>query len=69
MEAADKSGKVKLTVEMEINPALMDLIKENMSHMMDMAAQWRQSMGQGGKGKMGEGGHGMGMGMMHHGQE
>jgi hypothetical protein len=69
MEAEDKSGKVKLTVEMEINPALMELIKENMSHMMDMASQWRPGMGQGGKGKMGEGGHGMGMGMTHHGQE
>ncbi|MCL5877294.1 MAG: hypothetical protein M1540_05730 [Candidatus Bathyarchaeota archaeon] len=54
MEALEKSGKVKLTMELEINPAAMDLIKENMSHMMDMASQWR---GQGGKGKM-EGGHG-----------
>ncbi len=69
MEAVDKSGKVKLTVEMEINPALMDLIKENMSNMMEMASQWRQNMGPGGKGKMGEGNpHGMGT-MMHHGQE
>ena len=68
MEAEEKRGKVKLTVEMEINPALMELIKENMSQMMDMASQWRPSMGQGGKGKMGEGGHGMGMGMPH-GQE
>lgn len=58
MEATDKSGKMKLTVELEINEAAMTLIKENMSHMADMAAQWR---GQGGKGKME--GHGM------HGQE
>ncbi len=64
MEATDKSGKVKLTVELEVNPALMDLLKENMEHMMDMAAQWRANMGPG-KGKMG-GGH---MGMMGHGQE
>ncbi len=57
LEAADKSGKVKLTVELEVNPALMDLLKENMEHMMDMAAQWRANMP---KGRMG-GGH---MGMM-----
>lgn len=63
MEAAEKSGKVKFTVEMEINPALMELIKENMSHMMDMASQWRQGMGQGNKDKMSEA-H---SGMMHHG--
>lgn len=67
MEVTDKSGKLKLTVELEVNPALMDLVKENMENMMNMASQWRPNMGQGGKGKMGEGGHGMGM--MHHGQE
>lgn len=55
-------------MELEINEAAMALIKENMANMMDMASQWRQNMGQGGKGKMGEGGHGMGT-MMHHGQE
>ncbi|MCW3983907.1 MAG: hypothetical protein NWE96_07910 [Candidatus Bathyarchaeota archaeon] len=49
METAEKSGKVKLTMELEINPAAMDLIKENMSHMVDMASQWR---GQSSKGKM-----------------
>ncbi len=65
MEATDKSGRVKLTVELEVNPALMDLVKENMANMMEMASQWRANMGQG-KGKMGEG---HGMGMMHHGQE
>ena len=63
MKAAEKNGKVKLTVEMEINPALMELIKENMSHMMDMASQWRQGTGQGNKDKMSEA-H---SGMMHHG--
>jgi hypothetical protein len=66
VETIDKSGRVKLTVELEVNPALMDLVKENMANMMEMASQWRANMGQG-KGKMG-GGH-MGMGMMHHGQE
>jgi len=59
MEALEKSGKVKLTMELEINPAAMDLIKENMSHMVDMASQmgWKS----GGKGKMGEGHGGTGM--------
>jgi hypothetical protein len=53
MEALEKSGKVKLTMELEINPAAMDLIKENMSNMMNMASQWR---GQSGKDKI-EGHH------------
>ncbi len=53
MEAADKTGKAKVTLEVEINPALMDLIKENMSHMMEMAQQWGKNMGPG-RGKMGE---------------
>jgi hypothetical protein len=65
LENADKSGKMKLTVELEVNPALMDLAKENMANMMDMVSQWSKNMGQGGKGKMGEG-H---PGMMGHGQE
>jgi hypothetical protein len=64
LETTDKSGKVKLTVELEVNPALMELLKENMAHMMEMASQWRPGMGPG-KGKWDEGGHGMGM--MHHG--
>jgi hypothetical protein len=62
MEALEKSGKVKLTMELEINPAAMDLIKENMSNMMDMASQWR---GQGGKDKT-EGHH---TGMHHHSEQ
>jgi hypothetical protein len=65
LETADKGGKLKLTIELEINPALMDLAKENMANMMDVASQWNKNMGQGGKGKMGEG-H---SGMMHQGQE
>ncbi len=65
--ATDKSGRVKLTMEVEINPALMDLIKEKMDSMMEMASKWAPQMG--GKGKMGEGGGPHGMGMMHHGQE
>ncbi len=61
---AEKNGKLKVTVELELNQALMELIKTNVEVMSEMAAQgmpfWR--------GKMGSGGHGMGM-MMHHGQE
>lgn len=66
LENVDKSGKLKLTVELEVNPALMELAKENMAYMMDMASQWSKNMGQGGKGKMGSEG---GVGMMHHGQQ
>ncbi len=57
LESTGKSGKVKLTMELEINEAAMELIKANMAHMMDMASQmgWRP----GGKGKMGEGHMGM----------
>ncbi len=48
---SDKSGKAKLTVELEINEAAMDLIKANMENMMNMASQlgWKP----GGKEKMG----------------
>jgi hypothetical protein len=60
---AEKSGKVKLTVELEINQAAMELIKANMEMMSQtipgLIQNWREGM----KGK------GMGMGMMHHGQE
>jgi hypothetical protein len=63
---AEKSGKVKLTVELELNQALMELVKTDVEAMSKMVAEgmgmWREKMGQGGKG-------GHGMGMMHHGQE
>lgn len=64
---ADKSGKVKLTFELEINQAAMELIKANMEMMSQtmpgLIQNWREAMASRGKG------HGMGMGMMHHGQE
>ena len=64
---AEKSGKVKLTIEFEINQAAMDLIKTNMETMSNvipgLIQNWREGMASRGKG------HGMGMGMMHHGQE
>lgn len=64
---AEKSGKVKLTFELEINQAAMELIKmdtEMMSQVIPGIIQnWREAM----MAKRKEGG-GMGMGMMHHGQ-
>lgn len=69
METVDKSGRMKLTVELEINPVLMDFAKEKMDNVMEMVSKWRPDMGgMGGKGKMGGEGH-QGMGMMHHGAE
>ncbi len=63
METAEKSGKVKLTVEFEINEPAMDLIKMNMENMSKIIPELMQNWREGMKGK------GMGMGMMHHGQE
>jgi hypothetical protein len=64
--AEEKSGKVKFTFEMEINPPVLDLIRQDIDMMMDLAAQgadiWRKNMGERRRG------YGMGM-MMHHGQE
>ena len=65
METTDKSGKVKLTVEFEINQAAMELIKANTEMMSQVMPQLVQNWREGMKGK---GGHGMGM-MMHHGEE
>ncbi len=63
---ADKSGKIKLTFELEINQAAMELIKSNMEMtsqiLPGLIQNWREGMAS-------RRGHGMGMGMMHHGQE
>jgi hypothetical protein len=63
----EKSGKVKITFEVEINQAAMDLIKMDVEMMSktlpELITNWREAMMMRGKG------HGMGMGMMHHGQE
>jgi hypothetical protein len=65
METAEKAGKVKFTFEMELNKPVMDLVRQDIDMMMDLASQgadiWRKNMGERRKG--------MGMGMMHHGQE
>jgi len=66
MEATEKSGKVKFTFEMELNKPVMDLVRQDIDLMMDLASQgadmWRKNMGERRK-------HGHGMGMMMHGQE
>lgn len=69
METTEKSGKIKMTFEVEINQPAMELIKQNADMMSEIAAQgmaaWRENRERMGKGP----GHmGHGMGMMHHGQ-
>ena len=69
LETTDKSGKIKLTVELEINQPAMELIKGNMEMMSQVMPQLMQNLREGMAAKWKEGqGHGMGM-MMHHGQE
>jgi hypothetical protein len=40
-EMADKKGKLKLTVEVEVNQELMDLAKDAMAKMPQMQNMWR----------------------------
>lgn len=65
--AEEKAGKVKFTFEMEINHPVMELIRQDIDMMMDLASQatdiWRKDMSE-----RRRRGYGMGM-MMHHGQE
>jgi hypothetical protein len=65
---AEKSGKVKLTFELEINQAAMELIKMDTEMMGNVIPGLIQNWREGMTVKRKEG-HGMGMGMMHHGQE
>jgi hypothetical protein len=66
MEVPEKSGKVKFTFEMELNQPIMELVRQDIDVMMDLASQgadiWRKNMGE--RRKQG----GMSI-MMHHGQE
>ncbi|MGA2308243.1 MAG: hypothetical protein ABSG57_01685 [Candidatus Bathyarchaeia archaeon] len=39
--AEEKKGHVKMTFEVEINEALMDLIKENMKSIPQMMQMWQ----------------------------
>jgi len=42
-EAAEKTGKLKLTIEVEVNAELMDLAKESISKMpMHMQDMWKR---------------------------
>jgi hypothetical protein len=63
---AEKSGKVKLTIELEINQPVMELIKTDVEMMSktipELIQNWREFM-------MVKRKEGHGMGMMHHGQE
>jgi hypothetical protein len=68
LETTDKSGKVKLTVELEINQPAMELIRGNVEMMSQVMPQLLQNLRESMKGKGGQGGHGMGM-MMRHCQE
>lgn len=38
----EKRGHVKITMEIEINEALMEVMKENMARMPEMMAKWRR---------------------------
>ncbi len=64
--AEEKAGKMKFTFEMEINQPLLELIKQDVDMMMDIATSgmdvWRRNMGERRR-------YGHGIGMMHHGQE
>ena len=39
--AEEKKGHVKMTFEVEINEALMDLIRENMKNLPQMMQMWQ----------------------------
>lgn len=46
MESKDKSGKVKFTFEMELNQPVIELIRQDIDMMIDLASQgadiWRK---------------------------
>ena len=65
METTDKIGKVKVTFEMELNQPIMELVRQDIDIMMDLAAQGADIM----RKNMGERRKGHGIGMMIHGHE
>jgi guanylate kinase len=65
METTDKSGKVKVTFEIELNQPIMELVRQDIDMMMDIAAQGADII----RKNMGERRKGHGMGMMIHGHE
>ena len=65
MEITEKSGKVKFTFEMELNQPVLQLVRQDIDMMMDLAAQGADIM----RKNIGERRKGHGMGMRMHGQE
>jgi hypothetical protein len=65
METKDKSGKLKFSFEMELNQPIMELVRQDIDMMMDLATQGVDIM----RKNMGERKKGHGMGMMIHGHE
>jgi flavin reductase (DIM6/NTAB) family NADH-FMN oxidoreductase RutF len=66
----DKNGKIKVTFEVEINQAVMELIKENTGNMVNMVSQSMEAMRSRGGGQKNKPGEGSPVtGIMQHGQE
>jgi hypothetical protein len=65
METTEKSGKVKFIFEMELNQPVLELVRQDIDIMMDLAAQGADIM----RKNMGERRKGLGMSMRMHGQE
>jgi hypothetical protein len=65
MERTDKSDKVKFTFEMESNQPIMELVRQDIDMIMDLAAQGADIM----RKNIGERRKGRGMGIMMHGHE
>jgi hypothetical protein len=65
MDTTEKSGKVKFTFEMELNQPILELVRQDIDMMMDLAAQGADIM----RKNIGERRKGHGLGMMMHGQE
>jgi hypothetical protein len=65
METTEKSGKVKFIFEMELNQPVLELVRQDIDMMMDLAAQGADIM----RKNMGERRKGLGMSMRMHGQE
>jgi hypothetical protein len=43
----ENKGRVKFTMEIEINEALMEMLKESMKNMPQMMQMWQSMRGQG----------------------
>jgi hypothetical protein len=65
METTEKSGKVKFIFEMELNQPVLELVRQDIDIMMDLAAQGADIM----RKNMGERRKGLGMSMRMQGQE